>query len=105
MASYCSGLIGVQIIAEENPRTKSPLKIKFSGFNFKNFPSEPIINIEPASKCKPIAITSLFGKRCVMKGVIKQVTMYSKAGMQNETPIRSGEKPIILSAMLKTGAI
>lgn len=68
-------------------------------------PSEPIINIELARKCKPIAITSLLGSRYVINGVIKQVTMYTNAGMQKATPIRSGENPIIFSAMLKQGAI
>ena len=54
---------------------------------------------------RPIAITSRFGRRCVMKGVIRQVTMYINAGMQKEIPINSGWKPIVLRAILKLGAI
>jgi hypothetical protein len=95
----------VQIIADDTPRKKRPVKIKFSGFNFRNLPSDPIKNIEPASKCNPIAITSLFGRREVMNGVIKQVTIYNKAGMQKEMPIKSGENPIIFRAMLNIGAM
>jgi hypothetical protein len=79
--------------------------IKYSGFSLKKPPSEPIINIELARKCSPIAITSRLGRRYVINGVIKQVTMYSNAGMQKETPMASGDNPIILSAMLKHGAI
>ena len=95
----------MQIIADDTPRKKRPVKIKFSGFNFRNLPSDPIRNIEPASKCKPIAITSLFGRREVINGVIKQVTMYNKAGIQKEIPIKSGENPIVFRVMLNIGAI
>ena len=79
--------------------------MKFSGFNFVNSPSEPIKNIAQVILWRPIAITSRFGRRCVMEGVIRQVTMYINAGMEKEIPISSGLKPIVLRAILKLGAI
>ena len=90
IASCYSGVIGVIIMAAAIPRKNRPGRMMYSGLILTKVPSEPIMNIEPESIWNPIAITSLFGNYYVINGVIKQETMYNRAGMQNDIPTKSG---------------